>query len=63
MGYLSRLPTSNDPPRETWDYGPQEPLDDVAALLNGLAHRCKDCKRVTMKKHLTNTGYCPECRS
>lgn len=61
MGFLSRLPNSNDPPRQEWNYGPQEPLDDFAAMLNGLAKRCKDCKRVTMNKHLSVMGHCPEC--
>jgi hypothetical protein len=62
MGYLSRLPDSNDPPRETWDYGPQEPLDDFAALLNGLAKRCSGCKRVAMNRHLID-GQCPVCKN
>lgn len=61
MGWLSRLPNSNDPPKETWDYGPQEPLDDFAALLNELAKRCQECKRVTMNKYLNSMTRCPEC--
>lgn len=62
MGYLSRLPNSNDPPRETWEYGPQEPLDDFAAALNGLAKRCSGCKRVTMNRHLID-WHCPVCKN
>lgn len=61
MGFLSRQPNSNDPPRDSWKYGPQEPLDDFAAMLNGLAKRCHDCKRVTMKKYLGTMGLCPTC--
>lgn len=62
MGYLSRLPNSNDPPSNSWDYGPQEPHDDVSVLLNGLGKRCSGCKRVTMNRCLTD-GHCPVCKN
>ncbi len=61
MGFLSRLPNPNEPEKDTWHYGPQEPHDDISAMLNGLAKRCKECKRVTMNKHLSIMGHCPEC--
>lgn len=62
MGYLSRQPTSNDPPRKSPRYGPQEPDDDFSALLNEKAARCRGiCKRVILKQHLVN-GECPDCR-
>jgi len=60
MGFASRLPTSNDPRPRQWRYGPQEPHDDVSALLNGLGFRCQGCKRVTMARFLSG-GRCPEC--
>lgn len=60
MGFASRLPNSNEPPREEWAYGPQEPHDDFSALVNALAKRCANCKRVTMNQHLKD-DKCPEC--
>lgn len=59
MGFGSRLPTPNEP-NDSWRYGPQEPHDDFSALLNGDAHKCRACKRVTLNKFLKD-GLCPEC--
>lgn len=61
MGHLSRQPNSNEPEKAHWQYGPQEPHDDWSAMLNGLARRCMDCKKVTLNKHLSVMGLCPEC--
>lgn len=61
MGYMSRLPTSNEPSGNEWPYGPQDPDDDFSALLNETGKRCCDCKRVTMNRFLEGCR-CPECR-
>lgn len=60
MGFLSRQPTPNEPTTEQWDYGPQGMHDDFSAMLNGLALRCKSCKRVTIKRFISH-DMCPEC--
>lgn len=64
MGFASRLPDSNDPPRMTrksrW-LEETEFLDEFALLLNGLAAHCQRCKQAVRKKHLRD-GQCPDCR-
>lgn len=65
MGYMGRMPGSNDVPRENNNpWGPQNDLlDDVAVLLNDLGKRCCTCKRVVMNKHLMvkeGKNYCPD---
>lgn len=40
---------------------PGSPMDDVANLLNGFAHRCSKCRNPTMNKWLED-GKCPVCR-
>lgn len=68
MGFCSRLPNSNDPPRPAksrWGAQPGELMDDVALLLSGLATRCAKCRRVTKNGHLVQSGdqkLCPDCR-
>lgn len=63
MGWFSRLPTSNDPPREHSKWGSQsDVMDDIACLLSGTAKRCRECKKPTMLKHLNDQGHCPDCR-
>jgi hypothetical protein len=62
MGYLSRQPNSNESPGKTWEYGPQPPGDDFAALLNSKAARCANCRRVTMNCYLVER-LCPVCRA
>ncbi len=61
MGYLSRTPTSNDPPSTQGNpWGGNELVDDVALLLNELGEKCAECKRVTHNQFLHN-GLCPDC--
>jgi hypothetical protein len=60
MGFGTRTPTPNEPERGGWVYGPREPHDDFSALLNGIAARCRGCKRVTMRRYL-HEGKCPPC--
>jgi hypothetical protein len=62
MGYLSRQPSTNDAASMTWAYGPQDPHDDMSALLNDLARWCAGCGRVTLYHHLAERR-CPECRA
>ncbi|HQK63554.1 MAG TPA: hypothetical protein PLF16_00200 [Candidatus Staskawiczbacteria bacterium] len=65
MGYLSRQPTSNDPPKpegkSPW-LEETELLDEFALLLNGMAKRCQKCKRATRVRHLDADQHCPDCR-
>lgn len=65
MGYLSRQPTSNDPPQPTENpWGGDELMDDAALLLNDMARRCVACKRVTRSTFLQEKAgqpYCPDC--
>ena len=66
MGYLSRLPTSNDPPRSTsgedpW-LGDNELMDRYALVLNGLAKKCVKCGRMTHINNLDIECFCPDCR-
>ena len=57
MGYLTRTPTSNDPPKKGKSpYGG----DDFSLLLTGDGKRCKKCRRVTLNKYLKD-GLCPDC--
>ncbi|MDP1689355.1 MAG: hypothetical protein Q8L47_04495 [bacterium] len=67
MGYMSRLPNSNDAPKLTDNpYGGDELMDDIALLLNDMAKRCTTCKRVVRKKYLKERNefnYCPDCIS
>ncbi len=65
MGYLSRQPTSNDPPRlkggkSPW-LGDNELMDEVALLLSDMAKRCAECKRATHVRHLDSSQHCPDC--
>jgi len=65
MGFGSRLPTPNEPPRRSTNpWGSQNPdYDDFAALLNGDAVRCAVCRCVVMKEHQrVKDGFivCPE---
>ncbi len=66
MGYLSRKPTSNDPPRpregkSPW-LGDNDVMDEVALLLAGEARRCAKCGRATRVKHLNADQFCPDCQ-
>lgn len=67
MGYMSRLPNSNDAPKLSNNpYGGDEFMDDIALLLNNMAKRCTTCKRVIRKKYLeahNGQNFCPECVS
>lgn len=69
MGYLSRLPNSNDPPQKSSNnpWGSQNPcLDDIAVLLNELGKRCNVCKRVVLNRYLKGKNgvyYCPDHQS
>jgi len=66
MGYLSRQPTSNDPPKPQEGKSPwlEETglLDEVALLLNNMAKRCQKCKRATRVRHLDANQLYPDCR-
>lgn len=65
MGYASRLPNSNDPPRDRIPGNPwiqeTEFMDSFALLLNGNARRCQACRRPARVQYLTE-GFCPDCR-
>ncbi len=69
MGFLSRLPNSNDPPKNSsnpWGSKNPEIIDDTAILLNEMGKRCSnsDCKRVVLNAYLKMKGekyYCPDC--
>jgi hypothetical protein len=63
MGYLSRLPNSNDPPPERssrW-LSTSDFMDETALLLAGKARRCVLCRRATDVKHLDGNRLCPDC--
>jgi len=66
MGYLSRKPTSNDPPRNGAEnpWGPQDDIrDDISVLLAGEGRRCAACSRVILNEFLRSRGdklYCPD---
>jgi hypothetical protein len=66
MGYLSRQPNSNEPPRRT--EGKSQWLeetdisDEFALLLSGDAKRCVVCRLAVRKKHLDAKGQCPDCQ-
>jgi hypothetical protein len=66
MGFETRTPTSNDPPRqEASPWGARELHDDVSLLLSGLGARCAGCSRVTRKVYLqevSGRNLCPGCR-
>lgn len=62
MGYGSRMPTSNEGPRQTGGWsGANEFMDEFALLLSGDAKRCNKCKRTTHIRYLIN-DECPDCR-
>jgi len=66
MGYLSRQPTSNDPPRSRegkspW-LGENDYLDKTALILAGLVEKCVKCERATHVRHLDSNQHCPDCR-
>ena len=67
MGFLSRLPNSNDPPKDSSKnpWGSKNPnIDDITVLLNEMGRRCKSCKRVVLNAFLKmrgDTHYCPDC--
>lgn len=67
MGYLTRGPSSNDPPRDKSGTSPwleeNELMDEIALLLSGMAKRCTKCRRATRTKHLDQEQCCPDCRS
>lgn len=69
MGFLTRKPDSNDPPKDFSEnpWGPKsDVLDDVAVLLNSMGKRCCRCRRVVMNEHLKEKDgkhYCPDCES
>ena len=64
MGYGSRLPDSNEPPRKTgvWRDVGEGLLDATAVLLAG-GKRCCVCHIAVPKKHLVEdegSYYCPD---
>jgi len=65
MGFQTRKPTSNDPPRakssNPW-IGENNIVDETCLLLNDLAKRCTICKRVIRIKYLDENQHCPDCR-
>ena len=67
MGWGSRLPSSNDPPRAGQNpWGATEMLDDTAILLNELGRRCQGgCHRVIRNEFLIvvsdHGACCPDC--
>ena len=66
MGFATRQPTSNEPPRpgqkqSLW-LETDECVDAFALKLNGLARNCDMCKRLTSNKHLDQQGKYPDCR-
>ena len=66
MGYLSRKPTSNDPPPKRQGKSPwleeTDIMDETALLLNGYARRCTKCRLAVRTKHLDDHERCPDCR-
>ena len=65
MGFATRTSTSNEISDNSnaanpWSRG-NEFYDAVCRLLNGMAHRCKFCKRITHIDFLQN-DKCPDCR-
>lgn len=61
MGYLSRLPNSNEPSNKpSRKQNPWGGVDGFALLLNRDGARCVDCKRVTRNCFLEK-GLCPDC--
>lgn len=62
MGYLSRQPNSNEPPKYSNNPWIQETelMDETALLISGAAKRCKECNRACRLNTLT-MGYCPDC--
>ena len=62
MGFASRLPNSNDPPREPanpWT-GEDEIMDLFALKLAGKIVTCPGCLRPIHKQFLSD-GVCPDC--
>lgn len=60
MGYMSRLPNSNDPPRKA-DPDQYSPEDPLGALVMQEAKRCEQCGVITLNFFLRD-GRCPNCR-
>lgn len=62
MGLFSRQPNPNEEENQLeFDYGPKFPHDNISALLNGVAKKCKNCQRVTLLKWLNQEQLCPIC--
>lgn len=63
MGYMSRLPNSNDPPCDRGDrwLDATDLADETSLLIAGKAHRCAGCRRAISDRHLRD-GRCPDCR-
>lgn len=63
MGFMSRKPDSNDPPRDRegrW-LDTDEFADEFFLLVSERAHRCRDCHEATSDRYLRD-GKCPDCR-
>ena len=65
MGHMSRLPTTNDPPRpksksEPW-LGESDLMDRTALILSGAAKRCVACGWLTHINNLDHNCLCPSC--
>lgn len=58
MGFLSRLPNSNDPSNSS--NNPCGLEDEIGALLTGIAERCSNCRHAFLK-HYLHDGLCPDC--
>lgn len=64
MGCFSRLPTSDDIPKNLNPWGSQDDCyDDTAVLLIGLGKSCCVCQRVVLNcwlKKIDGKNYCPD---
>lgn len=63
MGFLTRQPDSNDPPRDRkgrW-LDTNDVVDDFFLLVSGRAQPCRDCHKATSNRYLY-AGKCPDCR-
>jgi len=64
MGYLSRLPNSNDLPK--YDTNPwieeNDILDATFLLIDGSAKRCQRCRRPIRVRYLDEYCLCPDCQ-
>jgi len=65
MGFQTRTPTSNDPPKiegpNRW-IKENDIADAVCLILNGFAKRCTICKRPIRIEYLDENQHCPDCR-